>query len=127
MKTTSKHLALTALRLVLGIEILLRSCTLAFSPRAAEAFARMGWPNALRLALAWSEIVATVLFLLPGTLAVGAWSLIVVFLGAVTLHVVHGEFDVGGLLVFAVAALVVLTHQASRTKLTVASSPQGVP
>jgi hypothetical protein len=109
-----RHLAITALRVVLGVVVLQRACVLALGPRAAETFAHTGWPNALRLGLAWAEITAAVLFLVPGTLVVGAWSLIAVFLWALALHVAHGDWDVGGLLVWTAAVVVVLLHRRPR-------------
>jgi hypothetical protein len=116
---------IVALRVVVGLEILARALVLALSPRAAEAFARTGRPNALRLILAWTEVAAALLFLAPGTLAVGAWSLLAVFVAAAGLHVLHGEFDVGGLLVLAVAVLVVLSHRPPRVKGVPAVSRHG--
>jgi hypothetical protein len=127
MNAAKKDLMILALRAVLGVVVLGQSCALAWSAQAAETFAHTGWPNALRLALAWSEILAAILFLLPGTVAVGGWSLIVIFLGAAGLHVAHGDFQVGGLLVFAVAALVVLSHQPPRRKEARAAGREAVP
>jgi hypothetical protein len=109
-----KDFSMTALRVVLGLVVLWRSCAFVFAPRSAEAFARTGLPDALRLTLGWCEIVAAVLFLIPRTLVAGAWSLVAIFLLAGAIHVLHGEYDVTGLAVWAVAALAVLAHRPER-------------
>jgi hypothetical protein len=103
--------SITMLRLVVGLVILQQSCALAFSSNAAAAFAHTGWPNGLRLILAWTEIAGAILFLIPATVTSGAGLLLAILLGAVTLHVTHGEFQVGGLLIYAVAVFVVLAHR----------------
>jgi len=64
--------------------------------------------------LAGSEIVAALLFLIPRTFFFGVWALLVVFLFGVLLHVAHGEFSVGALLVYAAAALVVKAYKNSQ-------------
>jgi uncharacterized membrane protein YphA (DoxX/SURF4 family) len=111
MKWITRDSTMTALRIVLGLVVLERSCSFVFATRAAEEFARTGWPNALRLALGWCEIAAAVLFLVPWTVVAGAWSLVAVFVFAVGLHVLHGEYNVGPLLVWTVAVLAVLAHR----------------
>jgi hypothetical protein len=110
MLSARKDFAIIALCIVLGVVILQRACVLGLSPRAAEGFSHTGLPDLIRLVLACSEAAAALLFLAPGTLGVGSWSLLVVFVGAIGMHVAHGEFNVGGLLVYAAAVLVVLTH-----------------
>jgi hypothetical protein len=111
MRDRCREHSITALRLVVGLVILEQSCALAFTSRAATAFAHTGWPNGLRLTLAWMEIAGAILFLIPATVTWGAGLLLAVLLGAVTLHVTHGEFDVGGLLIYAVAVFVVFAHR----------------
>ena len=102
------RIGLLALRWVLGLVVLAQAVVFAFSPASAHAFAKTGLPNFVRLALAWAEMAAAVLFLLPRTMIVGGWSLIVVLAGAVVLHLLHGWLDVGALLIYAVAAWAVL-------------------
>jgi hypothetical protein len=111
MRWISRDSTMTALRIVLGLVVLERSCSFLFATSAAEHFARTGWPNGLRLGLGWCEVVAAVLFLLPRTAVAGAWSLIGVFIFAVGLHILHGQYDVEGLLVWTVAVLAVLAHR----------------
>ena len=58
--------------------------------------------------------MAAVLFLVPITTVVGAWLLLLVFAGAILLHVLHGQYEVGGLLVYSAAVYVVLAFRDSR-------------
>jgi hypothetical protein len=109
-----QKLAVNAMRFVLGAVVLVQSFVFIFSAGEAAAFARQGLPNGLRLALGWSEAAAAVLFLLPPTIVIGAYSLLVVFAGAILIHVLHGQFQVGGLLVYVAAVLVVLADREAR-------------
>jgi len=114
MKPISKDWAITALSVVLGFVVTVQAGILAFDPRAIEAFAHAGFPDFVRLSLAWSEIAAGILFLIPSTVILGAWFLLAVFLGAIVIHLAHGVFDVGGLLIYSAAVIVVMVHRESR-------------
>jgi DoxX-like family len=103
--------AMATLRLVLGLVVLWQSCVFVFSTRAATGFARTGLPDKLRIILGSCEIVAAVLFLVPATVIPGALSLLAVFVFAVGLHVLHGEYDVGVLVVYMAATVAVLAHR----------------
>jgi hypothetical protein len=110
MKRSARDLSLISLRIALGVAVLERSCALVLDG-LSRGSARGGLPHGLLMVLGWTEIAAAMLFLAPPTLAVGAWSLIAVFVSAAALHVAHGEFDVGGLVVWTMAVLVVLAHR----------------
>jgi hypothetical protein len=112
MSFSARDLSLVSLRLVLGAVVLVRSCTVVMHGAGAATWA--GGPHILLLG--WIEIVAAILFLVPPTLVVGAWSLVTVFVCAAALHIAHGEFDVGGVMVWAVAALVVLVNRNPRPR-----------
>ena len=105
--------ALRILQWVLGLVILEESVRFAFSPGAAHAFAKTGLPDAIRLALAWAEIAAAILFLVPRATVAGGWFLIVVLASAIVLHLLHGWFDVGALVVYAAAAWAVITGKSA--------------
>jgi uncharacterized membrane protein YphA (DoxX/SURF4 family) len=113
MSRTRKDVAIIVLRLVLGLVVLVQSFIFLFGGESAKFLARHGLPDAIRLILGSSEVVAAILFLLPPTLKAGAWFLLAVFAGAISLHLVHGQFDVGGLLVYSAAVLVVLAFRNS--------------
>ena len=109
----NKHFAIVILRLVLGLVVLIQSFLFLYGGESATFFARPGWPDAIRIILGWSEVVAAVLFLVPFTTVVGAWLLVLVFAGAILLHVAHGQYEVGGLLVYSAAVFVVLAFRDS--------------
>jgi putative oxidoreductase len=110
----NKYVALAVLRLTLGMVILIQSFLFLYGGESAAFFARYGLPDAVRLILGWSEVVAAVLFLVPITTVVGAWLLLVVFAGAILLHILLGQYEVGGLLVYSAAVYVVLAFRDSR-------------
>lgn len=118
MSLTTKDMAIIVLRLVLGLVVLAQSFIFLFGGESAGFFARHGLPDAIRLILGWSEVVAAILFLLPPTLVVGAWFLLAVFAGAISLHLLHGQFEVGALLVYSAAVLVVVAFRDSRSART---------
>jgi hypothetical protein len=105
--------ALCILQWVLGLVILAESLRFAFSPRAALAFAKTGLPNVVHLALAWAEIAAAILFLVPRATVAGGRFLIGVLAAAIVIHLLHGWFDIGGLVVYAAAAWAVIAGKST--------------
>jgi hypothetical protein len=111
---TTKH-AIEALRWVLGVVVLWASCLLL---RATIAQMRQ-LPDSghvvphlwIRLVLASVEIVAAVMFLAPVVNVAGSYLLLAVFAFAILFHVLQGQFDVGFLLVYAMALAVWLAHR----------------
>jgi hypothetical protein len=106
-----QRIAVNGLRWTVGSVILLESCKLAFLPSEIHAFSKSGLPAWIRPGLAGSEIVTAVLFLVPFTSVVGSYSLLLVFLLAALVHVLHGQYDVGVLVVYCMAVLVSLAHR----------------
>ncbi len=100
---------LVALQWILGLVIFMQAAVFAFSPASAHAFAKTGLPNVVRRVLAWAEMAAAVVFLIPRTVVIGGWLLIVVLAGAVVLHLLHGWLDVGALLIYAAATWAVMS------------------
>ena len=115
MNPRSKRIAVAGLRWTLGLVVLLESCELAFLPSQIQAFSRTGLPRWIRPMLAGSEIVAAVLFLLPFTRVAGSYLLLVVFLLAAAVHILHRQLDVGALAVYSMAVLVSLAHRNEAT------------
>jgi hypothetical protein len=115
---TENHLpaALRVLQWMLALVIIGESLRFAFSPEAAHAFARTGLPDFIRRALAWAEIAAAILFLVPRTVVAGGWFLIGVLALAIVLHLLHGWFDVGALLVYATVAWAVVKAKSAPTE-----------
>jgi thiosulfate reductase cytochrome b subunit len=109
MNSDRARYGLLALQWVLGLVIFLQAAIFAFSPASAHAFAKTGLPSFVRLALAWAEMAAAIVFLIPRTTIAGGWLLLVVLAGAVVLHLLHGWLDVGGLLIYAAATWAVMS------------------
>lgn len=107
-----KGMAMVALRLVLGTVVLFQS--IIFLYREDRSFGNHAMPKSVRLVLGLSEAAGALLFLLPQTLVAGAWSLLVVFGVAVVFHVVHGQFEVAGLVVYIAVVLAVLENRHQR-------------
>ena len=115
MNTRLKNFSIPLLRWTLGLVVLLESCQFAFSNSAAHFLAKAGLPSWFRPVLGGAEIIAAVLFLLPWTALLGSYILLVIFALAALVHVLHGQFDVGGLVVYATAVLVCMAHSENRT------------
>ncbi|HEY1657863.1 MAG TPA: hypothetical protein VGG14_05930 [Candidatus Sulfotelmatobacter sp.] len=61
----------------------------------------------IRLALGFGEIAGCVLMLYPRTAARGAWLLLAVIVLAIVIHLLHGIYGIGNLVIYAAAAWVV--------------------
>lgn len=100
--------ALTVLQWALGIVILIEAI-LFVMPSAAHGFAATHMPGFIRLILGWGEILGCVLLLIPRTTLRGAWLLLAVFVFAIMLHLLHGAYNVGNLVIYAAAAFAIAT------------------
>jgi len=67
-------------------------------------------PIAILEILAVTEIVAAVLFLIPPTMRFGGWLLFAVLLAAIFVHLVHRQYEVENLVVYAAAVAAVLSR-----------------
>jgi hypothetical protein len=103
------HRAIAALRIVLGIVVLVQSVQ-ALLPRGTGLHSSL-LARVLPV-LAGVEILGALLMLVPRTARVGAGVLIGVFAAAILLHGLHGDWNVGGLVVYTACAWVVLTSAA---------------
>jgi DoxX-like family len=115
MKALLTRSTIPLLRWTLGLVVILESCQFVFSTSDAHFFAKTGLPSWLRPALGGAEIVAAVLFLVPLTALIGSYLLLVIFGLAALVHVLHGQLNVGGLVVYAVAVLVCMAYRENRT------------
>jgi type II secretory pathway component PulF len=97
---------LTVLRFALGIVILIEAVMFVL-PGAAHEFSRTHMPGFVRLILGFGEIAGSILLLIPATLVRGAWLLLAVFVMAILLHLLHGLYGVGNLVVYAAAAFAI--------------------
>jgi hypothetical protein len=115
MNANLTRVSIPLLRWTLGLVVVLQSFEFVFSSSAAHFLAKAGWPAWLQPVLGGSEIIAAVLFLVPFTAAIGGYLLLVIFGLAALLHILHGQYGVEGLLVYAVAVLVAMAHTKNRT------------
>jgi len=118
MNNDRAHSALLVLRWTIGLVILAEALSFAVSPSSAHGFAKTGLPDFIRLALAWSEIGAAILFLIPRVMVAGGWLLIGVLAFAIVLHLLHGWWNVGPLVVYAVGTWAVMVGRAQTSATT---------
>jgi hypothetical protein len=64
-------------------------------------------PGFVRLVLGFGEIAGCVLLLIPQTAVRGAWLLLAVVIMAILLHLLHGMYGIGNLVIYAAAAFAV--------------------
>jgi|ERR1700686_4892418 hypothetical protein len=95
--------ALTGLQWTLGLVILVEAILFVI-PSAGHDFAKTHMPDIVRQVLGWGEILGAVLLLIPRTAVRGGWLLVGIFLLAIVVHVMHGTFNVGNLVIYTAAA-----------------------
>ena len=110
MSAQSRSTAL--LRWTLGLVVIWQSLQFIISANSAHAISKMGLPHLVIPALGGAEIVAAVLFLIPNFSWLGGYLLLLVFVFAIALHLLHRQFGVGPLLVYATAAFASASGQA---------------
>ena len=106
MSGLSAKCGLTALQWSLGIVVLVEAVMFVL-PGAAHEFARTHLPGMVRMIVGFGEIAGAVLLLIPQTVVRGAWLLLAVFVMAILIHLLHGLYGVGNLVVFAAAAFAI--------------------
>jgi len=104
--TQRLKIALCVLRWTLGIVILIEAI-LFLLPSSRHEFARTHMPDIIRQVLGWGEIIGALLVLVPRTARQGAWLLLATFILAILLHLLHGAYNVGSLVIYAATALTV--------------------
>lgn len=100
-------LGMCILKYTLGIVILIEAA-LFVMPSAAHDFARSThMPGFIRMILGWGEIAGCILLLIPKTAIRGAWFLFAVLIFAILIHLLHGQYNVGSVVIYAAAALAI--------------------
>lgn len=97
---------LIVLQYALGIAILIQAALFVL-PSAAHDFARTHMPGFVRLVLGFGEIAGSILLLIPQTAIRGAWLLLAVFVMAILMHLLHGMYGIGNLVIYAAAAFAI--------------------
>ncbi len=103
MSATQSKLALGILRWVLGIVILAEAVQFVL-PSGVHEFSRTHLPVVIRLLVGFGEIIGCILLLIPPTAVRGAWLLVGVFTFAIVVHLLHGMYGVGYLVIYTAVA-----------------------
>jgi hypothetical protein len=106
MSSPKTKIALTVLQWALGVVILIEAVRFVL-PSAAHDFARTHMPGLVRLVLGFGEIAGSILLLIPQTAIRGAWLLLAVFVMGILIHLLHGMYGVGNLVIYAAAAFAI--------------------
>ena len=97
---------LCVLQWTLGVVILIEAAMFVL-PSSAHQLAHIHMPAFVRMVLGWGEIVGAVLLLIPQTAKTGAWLLFAVLIMGILVHLLHGQYNVGNLVVYAGAAFAI--------------------
>ncbi len=100
--------AISILHWSTGLVVLVESCLFVFSASRGHAFAKSGMPHLIRPILGGAEIIAALLFLIPSARTIGGYALLVIFALAALIHILHGQPDVGALVIYGAAVYTVL-------------------
>jgi len=111
MKTSISKFRIALLRWTVGIVVLLESVEFVFSASTGHFLAKTGLPSWVQPVLGGAEIAAAVLFLVPYTARAGSYLLLAVFALAAMVHVLHGQYNVGVLAVYAAAVIASMARQ----------------
>jgi hypothetical protein len=101
-------MTIRVLHYVLGVVVFIQSAMTAVNSSEVAHQSHIPFPAHFVLVIGTVEAIAAVLFLLPWTLRIGGWILLAVFAVAVIVHVLHGQFEGTGLLIYAAAVLAVM-------------------
>ncbi len=110
MNPQLKRLSIPILRWTLGLVVLWQSVHFVLSASSVRHLSENGMPQWIRPVLGGGEILAALLFLMPAVSSAGGYLLLVIFAIAVALHLLHGDSEVGGLIVYCAAVVVCLAH-----------------
>jgi uncharacterized membrane protein YphA (DoxX/SURF4 family) len=116
MSAAQSKLALTVLQWVLGLVILAEAVQFVM-PAAEHDFTRTHLPGVIRLVVGWGEIIGSILLLIPPTAIRGAWVLVGIFTLAIVIHLLHGMYGVGNLVIFTAARLPSRSGRTTRARL----------
>jgi len=108
MKAIDKRIAMTGLHWTVGVIVGVESALFAFSASTARHLSHMGLPPWIGLVIGVIELLASLLFLVPASKRAGGFGLLAIFAIAIVLHFLHGEYNVGPLVVYGAAVWAVL-------------------
>jgi DoxX-like family len=105
MTQDANKLARAGLQWSLGLVLIYECWRLLFRP--AGPIGHM--PHALVMAIGAVELLGAILFLIPPTVLAGGRLLLATFGVAAVVHILHGQPDVGYLVIYAMAVLTITT------------------
>ena len=108
MNQRNHKTAVLCLRWILGLYLIYQAAQFAVAGNSPQ-FVRTGLPSWLPAVLGGGELFAAVLFLVPKGGLLGGYALLFALSAAVIVHVLHGQFEVGHLFVYASAVVVCIT------------------
>jgi hypothetical protein len=109
--SSSPSIPIAFLQWTVGIVVLIASVQTFF--HSAHRLASGGAHNVFLPLLSGAETLGAVLFLVPKTTRVGSFLLLVKFAIALIFHLTHGEWDIGFLIVYIAAVVVVRASSGS--------------
>lgn len=107
MSHAAAKLAHTGLQWSLGLVLIYECSRLVFTSAGAHAH----MPRVFVVAIASVELLGAVLFLIPPTILIGGRLLLATFGVAAIVHILHGQPDVGYLVIYAMAVLTITTER----------------
>jgi len=111
MTKDANKLARTGLQWSLGLVLIYECSRLVFSAGAKHSFETTHLPQWFRVAIGGVELLGAILFLIPPTVLAGGRLLLATFGVAAIVHLLHGQLEVGYLVIYAMAVLTVMTGQ----------------
>jgi hypothetical protein len=109
----SGRLALLGLRWTLGLVVVWQSYRLlrhTLPQVQGGTHTPLTW---IHMVLGSAEIIAAIVFLVPLTMVTGGYALLVIFLLAAVISLLHGSSDVSGLVLYGMVVLACLTNAKS--------------
>ena len=108
MRRDANQMARTGLQYSLGLVLTYESARLLLPSSTGHGHI----PHALVMTIAAVELVGAILFMIPRAILVGGRVLLATFLVAAVVHILHGQPDVGFLVIYAMAVLTITTARA---------------
>lgn len=106
MNLIQREPSMALLRWSVSLVVLWESYQFAVSTASVHHLQRMGLPGWIPPVLGAGEIGAVLVFLVPKLRRIGGYALLVIFAIAAVLHLSHGQFEIGPLVVYTAAVLV---------------------
>ena len=107
MAQNASKCARTGLQWSLGLVLIYESSRLLFYS-GAHAATSAHIPHLLLMVIAAVELLGAILFLIPPTVNTGGKILIGTFLAAAVVHILHGQPDIGFLIIYGFAVLTII-------------------